>query len=772
LPKPTIVREPVSVRGSWSVLCCAVIVAVGVWAWMAESPQAAKSEPRQFSATRAISTLAMLLRENAPHPMGSARNAEVRRRIEADLQAMGYVPEEEAAYVCSSSGNCGTADNVVVQIPGEIPSPAVLMDAHYDSVGAGAGAADDGSGVAILLEIARLLKTRPMPRHRILLLFDDGEEQSMLGATAFIEHSRFAKDVHWVVNLEARGVRGPSMMFETSAHNAGLIQLYAATAPHPVSNSLMYSLYKMLPSDTNFTIYREHGKQGYNLAFVGGTPFYHRTGDVVAHTSSASVQQQGEVALGLVEALANHPPQQNSRGDAVFFDVLGRMVWWPQGVTLFFVLALVVLQGMAIERARRIQNVTRSIAWGMLAVVGAMAAAGLWGFGLLQILLPGALSPPDFPAHLAALLIAFASSVGAICAFLIAWISGRSGFWGFLLGEWLVWTTLAIAFFFVLPGGSYLFLLPVLAGTACFVLISWFAAWHAAEIALTVGAAVAAALWLPLLRLIYQGLGKVGLPICAVVLAALLMLVLPLLWERKRILLRASVLAGITALVFAIVAFFTPRYSEGSPFPLNLMLVQDSTAGSSHWLFAISARNRARAQPLFAVAAFQKVKKPAQLLPWLPAGYPLYAASAPNLALPLPEMQVIRADGKSGVLSVHARLRSPRNADLISLYFPPATKIKFIRFEGITVPTVDADVVAAMSGWQRYTSTTSREGIDVAFELAGGDTSAVYVVDESYGLPSQGELLLLARPRDASASQDGDLTVLFQKIDLAPLLVH
>jgi len=762
------------VRGPWFVLCSAVIVAVGVWAWTAESPQAAKSEPGQFSATRAISTLEVLLQGNAPHPMGSVRNAEVLWRIEADLKAMGYMPEEQAVYVCSSSGNCGTARNLVVQIPGEITSPAVLLDAHYDSVGAGPGAADDGSGVAILLEIARLLKTQAIHRHPILLLFDDGEEQSMLGATAFVEHSRFAKNVRWVVNLEARGVCGPSLMFETSAHNAGLIQLYAQAAPHPVSNSLMYSLYKTLPSDTNFTIYREHGKEGYNLAFVGGTPFYHRAGDVVSHTSSATVQQQGEVALGLVQALANHPPEENFSADAVFFDVFGKMVWWPKGVTRSLVLVLVVLQVAAIVRAMRVENVTRSIVWGMLAVVGAMSAAAVWGFGLLQVLIPGALSPPDFPAHLAPLSIAYGSSVGAICAFLFGWISGRSGFWGFLLGEWLVWTTLAIAFYFLLPGGSYLFLLPALAGTACFVLISWpgFAPSHAAEIAVTVGAAVATAFWLPLLRIFYQGLGKVALPISAVVLTALLMLVLPLLWGRKRALLHTGVIAGITALVFAVVAFFMPRYSESSPFPLNLMFVQDSTAASPHWVFAIRQRSRARVQPLFAAAAFQKVTEPAQLLPWLPAGYPLYAASAPNLALPLPEMQVIRADGASGALFVHAKMRSPRNAGLISLYFPPAAKIQFIRFEGVAVPLLGSEDVAAMGGWQRYTSMTSRQGIDVEFEFAGGGSSALYVADESYGLPSQGDFLLRARPRDASASQDGDTTVLFQKISLDQLLVH
>ena len=70
------------------------------------------------------------------------------------LQGHGYdVAEQE--YKVSEKW----VKNLEVEIPGtSLPSQIVLVGAHYDSVLGTAGANDNGSGVAALLELARLLK--------------------------------------------------------------------------------------------------------------------------------------------------------------------------------------------------------------------------------------------------------------------------------------------------------------------------------------------------------------------------------------------------------------------------------------------------------------------------------------------------------------------------------------------------------------------------------------------------------------------------------------
>jgi hypothetical protein len=54
----------------------------------------------------------------------------------------------------------------------------------------------------------------------------------------------------------------------------------------------------------------------------------------------------------------------------------------------------------------------------------------------------------------------------------------------------------------------------------------------------------------------------------------------------------------------------------------------------------------------------------------------------------------------------------------------------------------------------------------VQFVLDEAGTTDMYVVDENYGLPREGKALLNARPKEASASQDGDTTIFFRHIRL------
>ena len=106
--------------------------------------------------------------------------------------------------------------------------------AHYDSVPAGPGASDDMAGVAAVLEVARALKTGPPPRNSITFLLEDGEEVGSLGAKLFRD-SPLAAGVRAVVNLEARGTSGPSLMFEAIGDDADAVSRFAALAPHPVT---------------------------------------------------------------------------------------------------------------------------------------------------------------------------------------------------------------------------------------------------------------------------------------------------------------------------------------------------------------------------------------------------------------------------------------------------------------------------------------------------------------------------------------------------------
>ena len=79
--------------------------------------------------------------------------------------------------------------NVVAELPGRDPvlkSKIVLAGAHLDSWAAGAGAADNGAGVAATLEAIRILQAVGFkPRRTIRVVLYGGEEQGLYGSEAY-----------------------------------------------------------------------------------------------------------------------------------------------------------------------------------------------------------------------------------------------------------------------------------------------------------------------------------------------------------------------------------------------------------------------------------------------------------------------------------------------------------------------------------------------------------------------------------------------------------
>lgn len=89
------------------------------------------------------------------------------------------------------------------------------------------------------------------------------------------------------------------MLFETSSNNRPLIETFARADVHPIASSLFYSLYKLLPNDTDFTAFRPSGVPGLNFAFGENLQSYHSRLDTSGNLSPASLQHHGEHMLAL-----------------------------------------------------------------------------------------------------------------------------------------------------------------------------------------------------------------------------------------------------------------------------------------------------------------------------------------------------------------------------------------------------------------------------------------------------------------------------------------
>jgi MFS family permease len=757
----------------------AVLTVVTLLAYRTPAPLGEDAAPTLFSAGRARAILKDLVGDGVPHPVGSSADARVREAIVKRLSALGYRTELQTGLACNSYGTCGIPTNIIATRGEPTAKDAVMLAAHYDSVPAGPGASDDGAGVANLLEIARILTLKPAPLHPIVLLITDGEEAGLLGADLFIREHPLAKQIKAAVNMEARGTSGFSLMFETGSANAWLMRLYDKAVSLPVTNSLCYVIYKLLPNNTDFTVFKAAGYQGFNLAFVGDVARYHTPLDNWQNSSATTMQHQGDNALQSLLALANAPALEHPAADSMFYDVMARDVMvWPIGWILpTAVAALLLILGSAIVLARRGHLTGRQAFHGLLgAIINILIGGALSAITLVLLRFLGRLPPtgsPPWIAHPLAMHVASAALAVLSTTAVAAWFARRAGVWGFWFGASTLVAVLAVILADSFPGTDYVLLLAALAAAlaalpcAAAAIKGRAPTQGAAEFAVLFPGLIAFTVLMPLLLLLYAALGSMAWPICTVALCLIAAFSLPLLAHatqaaRQRLALVAAAVsfAGICVTVLA------PTYSSDWPQRLNIEYWADADSGNAHWWTQPGSQRLPRAM----ADALKFETSTRERFP----GYPLKGFSAPATALKLaaPELtQIASTPGSSGA---HEHLdllfRSPRGAPTAFLVFPASAAVRDVTFAGpagplhVTLHKLGNDSTLLLL--RGIPADGIRFGIDTAQQPL-----SVQLYDESYGLPAEladGKTLQQRRPPTATSSQDGDVTVVQRTARLDP----
>lgn len=286
-----------------------------------------------FDTEAAVLRLSRILDDERPHPVDTDANDAVRERLLTEIRALGFDPIVRDDFHCTGhfSGVCARVRNVMFWAvpPTDDITQGVALMSHYDSVPAGPGAGDDGAGVAVGLEVARILKNRDDLRP-VLILITDGEEIGLLGADSFVHSDPLAARINAVVNVEARGVRGPISMFQTSNPNGRDIAAIAKTGRTALTNTLTTSIYEAMPNDTDISRFLDADAprqvDATNFAFILGDSFYHTPGDNLANLDRSTVFHSGINALAAVESFAEQSTTGASESDQLYFDILTRGV--------------------------------------------------------------------------------------------------------------------------------------------------------------------------------------------------------------------------------------------------------------------------------------------------------------------------------------------------------------------------------------------------------------------------------------------------------------
>ena len=456
-----------AVLGLMMFIAC--LVCVGMYQLIPPGIAPIDAPHTEFASGRALQHLQIIAQK--PHPIGSPAHTAVRTYILQELATMGLSPEVQTTTVVNHRETpwiAGTVHNIVAKLQGTEPSKALLLVAHYDSVPTGPGASDDGAAVAAMLETMRALKASTPIRNDVLFLFTDGEEVGLLGATAFVDAHPWAQEVGLVLNFEARGTAGPSLMFETSNENGWLIREFAQAAPYPVTNSLSYEIYKLLPNDTDFTRFKEAGWAGFNFAYIDGFLHYHTALDSVAKLDERSLQHHGSYLLALTRHFGNVRLDSTRASNVVYFNALGStlVVYAQKWVLPLTILVALVFVGVMILGLRQGQVTCSGIALGCLAFLASMLLTAVSVTLLWQLIrlvhrayqwLPAGDTYNSHWYRCSFVLLGMAIASG-----LSVWFRHKDHTHSLEVGALLWWMLALLATSIYLPGGSYLFAWPLL----------------------------------------------------------------------------------------------------------------------------------------------------------------------------------------------------------------------------------------------------------------------------------------------------------------------
>ena len=212
----------------------------------------------------------------------------------------------------------------------------VLINAHYDSVSIGFGAADDGIGVVSILQLIKYFSSKgQQPKKGIVALLNNGEEDYLNGALAFGVHpiSRFP---HTFLNLEGTGGGGRATLFRSTDTE---VTRHYQSSKYPFGTVVSGDSFKrgIIRSETDYSVFtKEYGMRGLDVAFMEPRSRYHTSQDDTRHTSKASLYHMLSAALSTMKGLTSDTSSTFEGKDAekgkvasgkgstgVWFDVFG-----------------------------------------------------------------------------------------------------------------------------------------------------------------------------------------------------------------------------------------------------------------------------------------------------------------------------------------------------------------------------------------------------------------------------------------------------------------
>jgi len=238
------------------------------------------------------------------HRASAAEREHARVYLLAELDRLG-IPAERHTYRASGTNVVGTlapADGT--------PAGAglIVIGAHLDSVAAGPGAADNATGVSIVLAAARYLREVPGRRHPVAFVLFDEEELGLIGSKAYA--ARLVTEQVPVAAVHAFDMLSYDMDGDRAIELwSPVAALEAAYREHGLAAGVPIQPVTFSRSDHQAFLDRGLPAVGIGEEFAADdhTPHYHQATDTYDRIDFTYLTASTRFALGVIEAGVTAP---------------------------------------------------------------------------------------------------------------------------------------------------------------------------------------------------------------------------------------------------------------------------------------------------------------------------------------------------------------------------------------------------------------------------------------------------------------------------------
>jgi Peptidase family M28 len=359
------------------------------------------------AALRHASALAAL----GPHPWGSPRTRAAAEYVAVQFREAGL--SEVRLQEFETQGTAGA--NVVGVLRARGPE-LLVVSAHHDTAPEAPGAYDDGGGVGVLVELARVLARERQRTRTVVFVSFDGEEAWSTGKTTTAGSRAWLKSM----GAEARNIvaalaiemcgwkegtpvlhplpyRDPREAGRSVVTPAWLVRaaLDGAGSSLRVGDPLLAWIYQpgvrtyragLYGDDLSFLQAGVPAVMLSDSSFSAFYPWYHRPGDTADKIDAASLARMGEAALGVMRTLDRVPrgPAEEPHWFSVFGWVFGRSVLVGLGLVSLVPGLRAALRARGLTLGARVLH---ALLFGLL--LWRHPVPALWIFLLANLLTPG-----------------------------------------------------------------------------------------------------------------------------------------------------------------------------------------------------------------------------------------------------------------------------------------------------------------------------------------------------------------------------------------------